>query len=75
VRLAVDGHDVGAWLVLDGHAWSERSGWNDGPRVAQERQARARRRGLHADPGAMLPRDFRHRHGPCERPGAPARRQ
>jgi micrococcal nuclease len=74
-RISLDGHSVGAWMVQEGHAWSAHPDRNDGPLAEQERQARAQRRGLHAAPQAMLPSEFRHRHGPCERPGTPARAQ
>jgi micrococcal nuclease len=38
-----------------------------GPYIEQEREARAKRRGLFSDPAAMNPREFRKRNGPCER--------
>lgn len=58
--------DVGDRLVRDGHAWSLRYRYDRGPYVAEERMALALRRGLHATPGAIEPREFRKRHGPCE---------
>lgn len=63
--LWVDGRDVGAALVRDGHAWSAR--WRDdpGPYVREEAAARAARRGLFAQPEPETPREFRRRHGPC----------
>ncbi len=63
--------DVGEALVREGQAWSYRFQTDPGPYAAQERQARQEKRGVHADPGAQHPRDFRRRHGPCEesRPG------
>ena len=66
VVLRLGGEDVGAWLVAQGHAWSD--GWRSsaGAYAAQERQARAARRGLFADPRAIEPRVFRRRHGPCD---------
>ncbi len=68
VVLRLQGEDVGAWLVAQGHAWSD--GWRShaGAYAAQERQARAAKRGLFADPRALEPRVFRKRHGPCEVP-------
>ena len=66
-RIQVDGQNLGAWLVAHGHAWSQRNRWQQGPLTAQESQARAARRGLHAQPGALLPKAFRRSHGPCER--------
>lgn len=58
--------DVGDRLVRDGHAWSTRYRYDRGPYVAEERMALALRRGLHASGGAIEPREFRKRHGPCE---------
>ena len=57
--------DVGEWMVRQGHAWSYRYRRDAGPYAAQEAQARAARRGLFAEAGALEPRDFRKRHGPC----------
>lgn len=57
--------DVGDRMVRDGHAWSYRYRDDKGPYVAQERMAYALYRGLHADRQAMLPREFRRRHGRC----------
>jgi micrococcal nuclease len=58
--------DVGDRLVRDGHAWSYRFRNDRGPYVAQERMAQALRRGLHAEGGAVMPREFRKRNGPCQ---------
>jgi micrococcal nuclease len=63
--LHLDGADVGAWLVAQGHAWSPRWQQRPGPYAVQEGEARAARRGLHADGAAIAPREFRRRHGPC----------
>ena len=65
-RLRVDERDVGAALVGAGHAWSSRWHKSLGPYAVQEASARAARLGLFADPAALLPRDFRQRHGPCQ---------
>lgn len=65
-RLLVDGIEVNRRLVEQGHAWSLRGPQGQAPYLAQERQARAQRRGLHASAAAAeRPRDFRRRHGPC----------
>ncbi len=58
--------DVGDRMVRDGHAWSMRYKYDRGPYVAEERMAIALKRGLHAEGGAMMPREFRQRHGACE---------
>lgn len=63
--LVVDGVVVNQWLVEEGHAWSSRFKWDRGPYVKQERMAAALQRGLHASPGAIEPREFRRRNGPC----------
>jgi endonuclease YncB( thermonuclease family) len=57
--------DVGDRLVRDGHAWSMRFRSDRGPYVASERMAHTLKRGLHATPGALQPREFRQRNGPC----------
>lgn len=59
------GTDVARKMVEEGHAWSIRTRGDRGPLVQQERVARALRRGLHGQPGAMMPRDFRQGYGPC----------
>jgi micrococcal nuclease len=61
--------DVGDRMVRDGHAWSARFKYDRGPYVAEERMALALKRGLHAEPGAVMPRDFRQRNGECAHPG------
>lgn len=63
--VTLDGLDVNRRMVADGHAWSLRHKWDQGPYVKQERQAKALSRGLHATSGAVMPRDFRQSHGPC----------
>ena len=63
--LMIDELNVGRTLVENGHAWSTRSRWDQGPLVKQEKMARALSRGLHGAPGAVQPRDFRRIHGAC----------
>jgi endonuclease YncB( thermonuclease family) len=58
--------DVGDRMVRDGHAWSMRFKYDLGPYVSEERMAIALKRGLHGESGAVMPREFRQRHGPCE---------
>ena len=58
--------DIGDRMVRDGMAWSSRYQFDRGPYVAEERMALALKRGLHAAGGALQPREFRKRHGPCE---------
>jgi hypothetical protein len=58
--------DIGDRMVRDGHAWSTRFKYDRGPYIAEERMAKSLKRGLHAEGGAMLPREFRQRNGPCQ---------
>lgn len=66
LRRLDDGEDLGARMVRDGHAWSYRYRDDAGPYLREEQAARAARRGLFAEPGALPPREFRRRHGPCD---------
>jgi endonuclease YncB( thermonuclease family) len=63
--LMLDGQDVSAWMVSQGHAWSSRFHRHPGPYAQQQRAARARQAGLFADPAAVEPWVFRKTHGPC----------
>lgn len=63
--VALDGHDVAAWMVREGHAWSQRYRRSPGPYAAEEAEARRLLRGLFAAPAAIEPRQFRKAHGPC----------
>lgn len=67
-RLRVEGQDVAARLVSEGHAWSYRWQRNQGPYAREEGLARRERRGLFAEAEAEPPRQFRQRHGPCRQP-------
>jgi len=64
-QVFVNGEDVGARLVAQGHAWSYQFRRDPGPYVFQQQQAAINRLGLFAQPQAMRPREFRQRHGPC----------
>ena len=64
--LYLDSLNVNKTLVQEGHAWSHRYKFDRGPYVADERMAKALSRGFNADPGAVMPRDFRRVHGPCQ---------
>jgi micrococcal nuclease len=72
-RVAVDGQDLGRWLVAGGHAWSYRWRHDPGPYAAEQVRARQARRGLWAQ-AAVEPRSFRRSHGPCSERSAPVRR-
>jgi micrococcal nuclease len=58
--------DIGAWLVRNGYAWSTGFRGRPGPYAGLEAQARAERKGLWAQPGALEPRSFRKRNGRCQ---------
>lgn len=64
-RIQLDGRDLGAQMVREGHAWSYRWRRNPGPYAVEETAARQARRGLFAVDLPELPRDFRKRHGSC----------
>lgn len=65
VQASVDGQDLSRKMVEDGHAWSTRTKFDRGPLVREERVAHSLARGLHGEPGAMRPADWRRRHGAC----------
>lgn len=68
-RITLDGDDVGARLVSDGHAWSYRYRGSAGPYAAQQRLAESARRGIFANVSttAVYPGEFRKQHGACSR--------
>ena len=63
--IELEGEDIGAWMVGRGHAWSSRLWRSPGVYAAQERAARAARRGLFAEAAAIEPWVFRKMHGLC----------
>lgn len=65
VTLMLDGEDVGAWMVREGHAWNMRFRGRPGRYDAEEREARATRRGVFAASDPLPPRAFRDMHGSC----------
>lgn len=69
-RVSLAGHDVGAWLVAGGYAWSSRYRNRAGSYAREEAQARAARLGLWAS-SAIEPRHFRRGHGSCQPGGRP----
>ncbi len=64
-RLTFQGQDIGAEMVRSGQAWSYRWRNSMGPYSGQEKSARMERRGVFAQDGAQLPREFRQQHGTC----------
>ena len=69
--LYLDTLNVNKTLVQEGHAWSHRYKYDRGPYVGEERMAKALSRGFNRDAGAVMPRDFRRDHGPCQTGEAP----
>ena len=67
-HIEADGQDVAEAMVRQGQAWSYRWRRSLGPYAQQEAQARQAGRGVFAQPGSELPRDFRLRHGSCYAP-------
>lgn len=61
----IEDTNVSRFMVENGHAWSTRSKWDNGPLVKQEKMARALTRGLHSQPGAIQPWEWRRSRGPC----------
>jgi micrococcal nuclease len=68
--LMIDDLNVSRWMVENGHAWSVRTRWDQGPLVKQEKMARALARGLHGQGGAVQPWEWRRTRGACPRPDA-----
>jgi micrococcal nuclease len=64
-RVQMGDDDLGAWMVLQGHAWSYHYRRSFGPYAAQETTARNAKRGLWAA-AAQEPREFRRQHGSCK---------
>jgi micrococcal nuclease len=64
-NIRLQGEDVSAWMVSQGHAWSYRYRRSNGPYAEQELVAKAAKRGLFADATAQEPRWFRKAHGAC----------
>lgn len=63
--VSLDGEDMAAWMVSQGHAWAYRQG--SGAYLALQLQAQSAGRGLFADRSALQPHIFRRQHGPCYR--------
>jgi endonuclease YncB( thermonuclease family) len=64
-NLMIEDTNVSRFMVENGHAWSTRSRWDQGPLVKQEKMARALTRGLHSQAGAIQPWEWRRTRGAC----------
>jgi micrococcal nuclease len=60
-KVNLNGQDVGAWLVENGHAWSYHNKRSLGPYGKQETSARQSGRGLWASGSPLEPKAFRKR--------------
>jgi endonuclease YncB( thermonuclease family) len=60
-KVNLNGQDVGAWLVANGHAWSYHNRRSLGPYGKQETVARQSGRGLWASGSPVEPKVFRKR--------------
>ncbi len=67
-RLSYQGRDISAWMVTQGHAWSDHYRGRQGLYAEQQAAAQAQRLGLFADPHAVQPRWFRKQFGSCQPP-------
>ena len=68
-QLSRQGHDVGAWMVGQGYAWSYSYKQHAGPYEALQLQAQSQHLGLFSEGRALQPRWFRQRFGSCHTPG------
>ena len=66
--LMIEDTHVSRFMVENGHAWSTRSRYDQGPLVKQEKMARALTRGLHSQGGAIQPWEWRRTRGACPKP-------
>ncbi len=64
-KVAIEGVDVGGWLVANGHAWSYHYRFSAGPYGTEEKTAARDKLGLFADASALNPKTFRREHGSC----------
>jgi endonuclease YncB( thermonuclease family) len=65
-HIFLQGHDVGAWMVLHGHAWSYAFKSHRGTYDAEQMVARSMQAGLFGNPSAVQPRIFRRHFGACQ---------
>lgn len=67
--VSIGGRVLNRRLVEEGHAFSTRTRWDQGPYVKQERQAQALGRGVFVDGRALRPAEYQRQHGPCRSGG------
>lgn len=64
-HIFLQGHDVGAWMVLHGHAWSYAFKSHRGLYDAEQMAAQSMQAGLFGNSSALQPRIFRRYFGAC----------
>ena len=64
-HIFLQGHDVGAWMVLHGHAWSYAFKSHRGLYDAEQMAAQSMQAGLFGNASAIQPRIFRRHFGAC----------
>ena len=64
-HIFLQGHDVGAWMVLHGYAWSYAFKSHRGLYEGEQMAAQSVQAGLFGKSSAMEPRFFRRRFGNC----------
>ena len=65
-HIFLQGHDVGAWMVLHGHAWSYAFKSHRGLYDAEQMAAQSMQTGLFSNSSAVQPRFFRRHFGACQ---------
>jgi micrococcal nuclease len=66
-RVDHQGINISAWLVSQGHAWSDQNRYGRGPYDDEEDRAKKQRVGLWAQsPPPISPKQFRKIHGACK---------
>ena len=61
----LQGHDIGRWMVAQGHAWAYTYRHKKGPYAEEFQQAQSAGRGIFIS-DSENPRLFRKRHGSCQ---------
>jgi len=65
-QVVVDGADINRRMVEEGHAFSQRTKWDRGPYVKEERVAHSLTRGMYSVGVPENPAEFKRSHGPCK---------
>ena len=65
-HIFLQGHDVGAWMVLHGHAWSYAFKSHHRLYETEQMVAQSMRRGIFSNSSAVQPKIFRRHVGSCQ---------